>query len=99
MRHEQAISNRIIEKVSWSPGCLLEDLTLACPSLTWNEAFIEIDRLSRNGTLLLDEKALGCTSFIFPANALILNPCLNPPLTDWNPTYDFIKHRKGSTHL
>lgn len=65
MTPEHTIADRIIEVVSRSPGCLLEDLTLACPSLTWKQVFIEVDRLSRDGRLLLEQKGRGFTAFIF----------------------------------
>jgi hypothetical protein len=59
MRHKQAIANRILKEISRFPGCSLEDLTFACPSLTWNQVFIEIDRLSRDGILLLERTGPG----------------------------------------
>jgi hypothetical protein len=75
MRHEQTIANRIIEVVSRSPGCLLEDLTLACPSLTWKQVFIEIDRLRRNGTLLLERKDPGIYLIHLPGKRLKRSDC------------------------
>ncbi len=35
------------------PGCSLDDLLVACPTLTWNQIFLEVDRLSRAGRLRL----------------------------------------------
>ncbi len=80
MGHQQTVTNWIIEVVSRSPGCLLEDLILACPSLTWNEVFIEIDRLSRNGTLLLERKGPGIYILHLSDKCFKrsdLNPCLH----------------------
>jgi len=59
MAHSQAVADRIIEAVSHSPGCLFEELVLACSDLTWNQVFSEVDRLSRTGQLLLTKKGPG----------------------------------------
>jgi hypothetical protein len=68
MKHDQTIADRIIEVVSRFPGCLLEELTLACPSLTWNQVFIEVDRLSREGMLILERKDPGIYIIHLPAH-------------------------------
>ena len=59
MVDEQTIEDRIIETVSRSPGCLIEELALECPGLTWNQVFLAVDRLSRTGQLLLSRKGPG----------------------------------------
>jgi hypothetical protein len=38
---------------SGSDGCLLEDLARECHDLTWNQIFLELDRLSRRGEVRL----------------------------------------------
>jgi hypothetical protein len=68
MKHDQIIAGRIIEVVSQCPGCLLEELILACPSLTWNQVFIEVDRLSRDGMLILERKDPGIDIIHLPAH-------------------------------
>jgi hypothetical protein len=68
MRHDQSVADRIIEVVSRSPSCLVEELILACPSLTWNQVFTEVDRLSREGTLLLERKDPGIYIVHLPAH-------------------------------
>jgi hypothetical protein len=68
MKHNQTIADRIIEVVSQCPGCLLEELILACPSLTWNQVFIEVDRLSRDGMLILERKDPGIYIIHLPAH-------------------------------
>lgn len=35
------------------PGCSLDELVAVCPTLTWNQIFLEVDRLSRAGHLRL----------------------------------------------
>lgn len=69
MSHEQTIADCIFEAVSRSPGCLLEELALDCPSLTWNQVFIEVDHMSRNGRLLLERKGPGIYIINLPATA------------------------------
>jgi hypothetical protein len=68
MRHDQTIAGHIIEVVSQSPYCLLEELVLACPTLTWNQVFMEVDRLSRDGTLILERKHPGIYIIHLPAH-------------------------------
>lgn len=44
---------------SGSDGCLLEDLVHGCPDLTWNQIFLELDQLSRNGEVQLRRRGAG----------------------------------------
>ena len=57
---------RILDVVSHSPGCLLEDLVQACPDLTWNQIFLEVDRLSRSGQVILTRKGPGVYAMHLP---------------------------------
>ena len=59
MIQEQTVADRIIETVSRSPGCLLEEVALDCPDLTWNQVFLTVDQLSRTGRLHLAKKGPG----------------------------------------
>jgi hypothetical protein len=43
------VTERILDAVHGAPGCELEDLVLSLPELTWNQVFLEVDRLSRTG--------------------------------------------------
>mgnify|MGYP001579545235 CR=1 FL=1 len=43
----------IVETIAHHPGCCLDDLVRVCPELTWNQIFLEVDRLSRAGHLRL----------------------------------------------
>jgi len=51
------------EKILWalsdSKEYLLEDLALCCHGLTWNQVFMEVDRLSRRGQVRLLLKGPG----------------------------------------
>lgn len=44
---------------SSSNGCLLEDLVRECSGLTWNQIFLELDRLSRTGEIRLRRRDAG----------------------------------------
>ncbi|MBH0197362.1 MAG: hypothetical protein HP494_17655 [Nitrospira sp.] len=45
--------------VARSPGCDLEEIVHNCAGLTWNQIFIEIDRLSREGDVILTLQGRG----------------------------------------
>ncbi|TKS59467.1 MAG: hypothetical protein EWM72_02035 [Nitrospira sp.] len=48
-----------MEVIIRSPGCLLEEVALECPDLTWNQVFCELDRMSRTGQVRLTLKGPG----------------------------------------
>jgi hypothetical protein len=52
-------SEQIMQVVLRSPGCLLEEVVLECPELTWNQVFYELDRMSRSGRVRLTAKGPG----------------------------------------
>ena len=53
------VADRILKAVGRAPGCQLDDLDRSCPDLTWNQVFLEIDRLSRTGQVWVTAKGLG----------------------------------------
>jgi hypothetical protein len=69
MPQEQTVADSIIEAVSRSPGCLLEELTLDCPGLTWNQIFVEIARMSEEGRLVLEWRGPGVYIIKLPPDA------------------------------
>ena len=54
-----SVSERILRFVKKDPGCLLNDLLVACPEFTWNQIFWEVDHMSRNGQIRLEQTASG----------------------------------------
>jgi hypothetical protein len=52
-------ADRIVEVVSRFHDCLLDEVVLACPDLTWNQVFLGVDRLSREGKVVLTKKGPG----------------------------------------
>lgn len=69
MEQNPTSSDQVIQAVSESPGCLLEELVSACPGLTWNQVFLEVDRLSRAGEVHLTRAGAGKYVVRLPAPA------------------------------
>jgi len=53
------VSRRVMEVVISSPGCDLEEVMKECADLTWNQVFHEVDRLSRDGYVVLKLEGRG----------------------------------------
>lgn len=51
--------HRVLEVLVRSPGSGLDDIVLECPDLTWNQVFVTIDKLSRDGMIKMSPKRLG----------------------------------------
>ncbi len=49
----------VLEAVRRSPGGDVEELALTCLDLTWNQVFLELDRLSRSGAVSLRQQRPG----------------------------------------
>jgi hypothetical protein len=47
------LTHRVLRVVRRKKECDMEELLQACDSYTWNQVFLEVDRLSRNGELCL----------------------------------------------
>jgi predicted nucleic acid-binding Zn-ribbon protein len=50
---QAAVTDRILGAVQDTQGCDLDTLAESVPELTWNQVFLEIDRLSREGEILV----------------------------------------------
>ena len=59
MHQELTVADRILKQVAQHPGCLIDDLDLGEPRATWNQIFLEVDRLSRAGHLRLRMEGRG----------------------------------------
>ena len=62
--------DRVLDVIARSPGCTLEDIVRACPDLTWNQVFITVDRLSREGAVTLTPKGRGVYTVHLSNNTL-----------------------------
>lgn len=70
MASHRDLDGRLMDIIVGSDGCTLEEIVLKCPDLTWNQVFWEVDRLSRQGQVVLKQKAAGVytvTARIHPA--------------------------------
>jgi hypothetical protein len=50
---QSPVTHRILGEVKRSHGCDLDTLAQSLPDLSWNQVFLEIDRLSRQGQVLV----------------------------------------------
>ena len=49
------IEAAIVETLRRSGPCCLDDVVTSLPSFSWREVFVAIDRMSRNGRVLLHQ--------------------------------------------
>jgi hypothetical protein len=61
------ITNEIFQMVKRRQACDMEDLVKACSAYTWNQVFLEVDRMSRTGELRLLSKQAGVYTVTLPA--------------------------------
>ena len=60
------VAERILDAVHCAPGCQLDDLVLRLPGLTWNQVFLEVDRLSRTGQVRVTAMGEGTYAIRLP---------------------------------
>ncbi|MEP6600440.1 MAG: hypothetical protein ABJB49_01365 [Nitrospirota bacterium] len=53
MASKNPLTNRILGEVKRMHGCDLNTLTKSLPDLSWGQVFDEVDRLSRQGKVLV----------------------------------------------
>jgi hypothetical protein len=53
------LRHQLLRLVRRKKRCGMEELLQGCASYTWNQVFLEIDRLTRTGELRLDHKKAG----------------------------------------
>ena len=61
------ITGQIFQMVKRGQVCDMEELVKGCPSYTWNQVFLAVDRLSRTGELRLLSKRSGVYMVTLPA--------------------------------
>lgn len=59
MLREDTVGEEILEVVRANPDCTLEELTQRLDWLSWSQIFLEVDRLSRSGQLILTQTGIG----------------------------------------
>jgi len=53
MAQVATVTERILEAIPQSPGCWIENAACACPDLSSDQVFFEVDRLNRTGEVNL----------------------------------------------
>ncbi|MBH0189685.1 MAG: hypothetical protein HP493_12850 [Nitrospira sp.] len=56
---QEAPTQAVMGFVARCPECDLEEIVHNCAGLTWNQIFLEIDRLSREGDVILTLQGRG----------------------------------------
>ncbi len=59
MAHHGILTKRILDVVQHTANCPLDALVEQCPGFTWNQIFLEVDRMSRLGQLQLMDNRSG----------------------------------------
>ena len=62
-----SVEDQVIDTLLQTATCDLDDLIRRCSPLTWNQAFLAIDRLSRGGEIMLVPKRRGTYTVTVPA--------------------------------
>ena len=65
-RPGMTITGLILQTIRRSPNCNLDALVRACPQYTWNQVFLEVDRLSRTGEIELASAGPGQYTMSMP---------------------------------
>ena len=66
MSQQVTLADRILDAVHRAPGCQLDELVLSVPELTWNQVFLEVDRLSRTGQVRMTAMGQGTYTIWLP---------------------------------
>ena len=66
MSQPETLADRILDAVHRAPGCQLDELVLSVPELTWNQVFLEVDRLSRTGHVRMTAMGKGTYTIWLP---------------------------------
>jgi hypothetical protein len=69
MTHRYETDRQVLEVIVRSSGSMLDDIALECLNLSWNQVFIAVDRLSREGALKLTPKGRGLYTIHLSNNA------------------------------
>jgi hypothetical protein len=57
----------VIEMMRKSGPCCLDDLVIQLPKLSWGEVFVAVDRMSRDGRLLLRQRGYSSYEITLPS--------------------------------
>ncbi len=65
MTQHPTIEDQVIDIVRKAHICDLEEVARQCTDLTWNQVFLAVDRLSRNGKIKLVPSGRGAYALTF----------------------------------
>jgi hypothetical protein len=65
MTQQLTVEDLIIDIVRRAQTCDLEEVARQCTDLTWNQVFLAVDRLSRNGRIKLTPRGRGAYTLTF----------------------------------
>jgi hypothetical protein len=65
MAQQTIVEDQVIDIVRRADACDIEEVTRQCPDLTWNQIFLAVDRLSRNGKIKLTPSGRGAYTVTF----------------------------------
>jgi hypothetical protein len=65
MTQQLTVEDLIIDIVRRAQICDLEEVARQCTDLTWNQVFLAVDRLSRNGKIKLTPRDRGTYTLTF----------------------------------
>ena len=65
MTQHPTIEDQVIDIVRSAHICDLEEVARQCTDLTWNQVFLAVDRLSRNGKIKLTPSSRGVYTLTF----------------------------------
>ena len=65
MTQHPTIEDQVIDIVRNAHICDLEEVARQCTDLTWNQVFLAVDRLSRNGKIKLTPSGHGTYALTF----------------------------------
>jgi hypothetical protein len=60
------VEDQVIDVLYRTQTCEFEEVTRQCTNLTWNQVFLAVDRLSRNGEIVLMPRDRGLYTLTFP---------------------------------
>ncbi len=61
------VRRHIFDALRRTRECDLEELVRGCPAFTWNQVFLEVDRMSRTGEVRLVPRKAGAYAVRLPA--------------------------------
>lgn len=64
--NDQSVTDRILDVAAHYPECTIRRCHALCPDLTWNQVFLDVDRLSREGHVQLRFCARGVYTIRVP---------------------------------